>query len=99
MFAEVVLQRCCCIQLNGDIDTVAIAVCYLSNALPLQCVDLSPNPTPNPTPNKGVMDDYWPSGFKRDKPYTVQHDGRYQVRGGRSVGGRVGDWVSGRVGA
>jgi len=29
---------------------------------------------------KGVFDDYWPSGFKRDKPYTVQHDGKYQGR-------------------
>ena len=29
---------------------------------------------------KGVFDDYWPSGFKRDRPYTVQHDGKYQGR-------------------
>ena len=28
-----------------------------------------------------MLNDYWPSGFKRDKPYTVQHDGRYQVSG------------------
>ena len=28
---------------------------------------------------KGVFDDYWPTGFKRDRPYTVTHEGRYQV--------------------
>jgi len=29
---------------------------------------------------KGVFDDYWPSGYKRDKPYTCTHDGKYQGR-------------------
>ena len=42
-----------------------------------------------------MLDDYWPSGFKRDKPYTVQHDGRYQVSGWVSerVSERVSEWV------
>lgn len=26
---------------------------------------------------KGVYDDYWPSGYKREKPYTVKYDDKY----------------------
>lgn len=29
---------------------------------------------------KGVFNDYWPSGFKKYKPYTVVQDGKYHGR-------------------
>ena len=29
---------------------------------------------------KGIHDDYWPTGYKKDRPYTCSYDGKYQGR-------------------
>ena len=29
---------------------------------------------------RGVFEDYWPSGYKRERPFTVMYDGSYVGR-------------------